>query len=121
MTPRRPTPWLRSPAARVPGRLAARPVIRSVKKTPIDSDVPAFWKVCRMPDAAPRCRLGTLPIIDDVLGAENMPDPTPLSMRSSAKAQYAKLTGKRSSPTKLAPYTSRPEVANPRAPKRSDR
>ncbi len=39
----------------VPGRLVARPAIISEKNRPIDSAVPEFWKVERIPDAAPRC------------------------------------------------------------------
>ena len=41
-------------AVSVLGRLAASPAIISEKNTPIDSAVPEFWKVERMPEAAPR-------------------------------------------------------------------
>ena len=44
----------------------------------MDRAVPEFWNVARMPDAAPRRLAGTLPMIDDVLGAANMPLPIPL-------------------------------------------
>jgi hypothetical protein len=33
------------------------------KNSPLDSAVPEFWKVERMPEAAPRCRAGTLPLV----------------------------------------------------------
>src|SRR6266487_3238046 len=50
------TPCCRSPALSVAGRLLASPAIISEKNTPMDSAVPEFWKVARMPEAAPRCR-----------------------------------------------------------------
>ena len=48
------TPCSCRPASNCPGRLVARPAIISEKNTPIESAVPVFWKVERMPDAAPR-------------------------------------------------------------------
>jgi hypothetical protein len=42
----------------------------SEKNTPIDRDVPEFWKVERIPEATPRCRAGTLLVIADVLGSK---------------------------------------------------
>jgi hypothetical protein len=60
-------------------------------------------------------------MIDDELGAANMPPPIPLRAVSSAKAQYGKSTGSIMRPMKLAPNTTMPAVAKPRAPKRSDR
>ncbi len=56
------------------GSDAARPTIISVKKRPIDSTMPEFWKVARMPDAAPRCGAGTLFMMPVTLGAANRPD-----------------------------------------------
>jgi len=115
------TPWCCRPAVSVFGRLLASPAIMSEKNTPIDSAVPEFWKVERMPEAAPRCRAGTLPMIDDELGAANMPPPIPFAAMSRAKAQYEKSTGSSIRPTKLAPNTTIPAVAMPREPNRSDR
>ena len=46
-----------------------------------------FWKVERMPEAAPRWRAGTLPMTADELGAPNRPTPIPLTTISRAKAQ----------------------------------
>ena len=51
---------------------------------PMDSDVPAFWQVARMPEATPRRDGGTAPMIADVFGAENMPWPMPLTSSSAA-------------------------------------
>src|SRR6266581_1066047 len=65
------TPWALSPLLRVRGRVAASPAIISEKKTPMDSDMPEFWNVERIPDAAPRCLAGTLLMIADVFGEAN--------------------------------------------------
>ena len=40
-----------------------------------------------MPEATPRCGAGTLLMIAAVLGAANMPVPTPVPAMQSAKAQ----------------------------------
>jgi len=81
------TPCARSPLARVRGSVAASPAIMSEKKMPIDSDMPEFWKVERMPEAAPRSLAGTLLMIADVLGDANSPDPSPLPKMISANTQ----------------------------------
>jgi hypothetical protein len=81
------TPWLVRPLVSVLGRLAASPAIISEKNTPIDRAVPEFWKVERMPEAAPRSRAGTLPMIEEELGAPNILLPIPLMAMSSANAQ----------------------------------
>jgi hypothetical protein len=60
------TPWCCSPLAIVFGRLLASPAIMTEKNTPMDTAVPEFWNVERMPEAAPRCRAGTLPMIEEV-------------------------------------------------------
>ena len=65
----------------------ASPAIISEKKMPIDNEVPEFWKVARMPEAAPRCAAGTLPMMAEELGAPNMLDPIPFAVISAAKAQ----------------------------------
>ena len=49
--------------------------------------MPEFWKVDRMPEAAPRWWAGTLLMIADVFGEANSPDPTPLRKISVAKTQ----------------------------------
>ncbi len=54
-------------------------------------------------------------------GAANMPPPIPFAAVSRAKAQYGKFDGIIIMPTKLAPNTTIPAVAKPRAPNRSDR
>lgn len=110
------TPWLISPVERAPGSRPASPVMSSEKKTPMDSDIPAFWKVERMPEAAPRCSAGTLLMMAEVFGAENIPEPKPLSMISRAKAQYGKFSGRKSRPMKLAANRVRPPVVNRNTP-----
>ena len=73
------TPWARSPAVSARGSVAASPAIISEKKIPIDSDMPEFWKVERIPEATPRSSAGTLLMMAEVLGEANSPEPMPLS------------------------------------------
>src|SRR5580698_3978735 len=115
------TPWERSPAVKVRGRLEARPAISRLKKTPMDKDMPEFWKVDRMPDAEPRCPAGTALMIAAVLGEANRPEPMPLPKISSANIQYWKFTGSSIRPVKQNAATSSPAVANRRGPYRSDK
>jgi hypothetical protein len=81
------TPCCCRPAVSVCGRLLASPAIISEKKTAIETAVPEFWNVARMPDATPRWCAGTLPMIEEELGEANMPLAIPLSAISSAKTQ----------------------------------
>ena len=53
---------------------------------PMDSDMPEFWKVDRMPDAAPRWWAGTEDMIAAVFGEANRPEPIPLPKISSANS-----------------------------------
>ena len=48
------------PAASADGSVEARPTILSVKKSPIESTLAAFWKVAFMPPPTPRCDGGRL-------------------------------------------------------------
>jgi len=48
------------PLVNVVGSVPASPAIISEKNTPMLSAAPVFWKVARMPDAAPRWAAGTL-------------------------------------------------------------
>jgi len=75
-----------------------------------------FWKVARIPDAAPRCSAGTEFMMAVVLGAANVPIPTPKRMRSRTKASRLKLAGSCIIPTKATAVMSIPAVAKPRAP-----
>src|ERR1700749_3747728 len=81
------TPWAVSPRVRAGGSVLARPAIISEKKMPMDSDMPEFWKVDRIPDAAPRSWAGTEDMMAAVFGEANRPDPIPLPKISRAKAQ----------------------------------
>src|ERR1700753_413846 len=81
------TPWARRPLVSVSGRVLDSPAIMTEKNTAIDTAVPEFWKVDRIPEAAPRIRAGTLPMIDEELGEANMPLPMPLTAMITAKAQ----------------------------------
>src|ERR1700758_3033562 len=73
------------PAVSVCGSVLARPAISSEKKMPMDSDMPEFWKVDRMPDAAPRWCAGTLDMMAEVFGEANRPEPIPLPKRSEER------------------------------------
>jgi hypothetical protein len=67
------------------GQTAGEAATISEKNTPIDRAVPELTNVERMPEAAPRRRAGTLPMIDDVFGEANMPLAAPLTKISAAK------------------------------------
>ena len=66
--------------------MLASPAIISEKKMPMDRTKPEFWNVASMPDAAPRCRAGTLFMIAAAFGAENRPMPAPAMKIRVAKA-----------------------------------
>ena len=51
----------------------------------MESTKPEFIEVARIPDAAPRSAGGTLFIMVVVLGAANIPTPSPLTRISTAK------------------------------------
>ena len=80
------TPLATSPCSIVAGRDDASPAIISEKNRPIDSTIPLFMNVARIPDAAPRCRAGTAFMMPVVLGAANRPEPIPLSSSRAMKA-----------------------------------
>src|SRR6185437_282869 len=105
----------------VRGRVDASPAIISEKKMPMDSDMPEFWKVDRMPEAEPRCLAGTALMIAEVLGEANSPEPTPLPKISKANRGKEKFTGSNISPPKQIAASTSPAVANGRGPYRSDR
>ena len=67
--------------------MLASPANMIEKNTPVDTAVPEFWNVERIPEATPRYWAGTLLMIDDVLGAANMQLPIPLAAISTANAQ----------------------------------
>ena len=81
------TPCCCSPLLSVVESVPVSPAIMSEKKIPMESAVPEFWNVARMPEAAPRNEAGTLLMMDEVLGAANIPLPMPLAAMSSAKPQ----------------------------------
>jgi hypothetical protein len=81
------TPAAVSPEVSAAGSRLDRPTAISVKKPPIDSTMPAFMPVARMPDAAPRCSAGTAFMIAAVFGAAISPMPMPLSASSRAKVR----------------------------------
>src|SRR5437868_3154736 len=102
------TPCARRPALSVRGSVPERPAIISEKKMPIDSDMPEFWNVERMPDAAPRYLAGTLLMIAEVFGEANRPEPRPLQKMISANSPYENATGSVSRPAKADAEISSP-------------
>jgi hypothetical protein len=58
-----------------------------VKKSPIESGIPDWAKVTRIPEAAPRWRAGTEFMIEAVFGAANRPPPIPETNITAAKGQ----------------------------------
>ena len=68
------------------GRAEASPAIMSEKNSPMDTSMPLFWKVARIPEAAPRWRAGTEFMIPVVFGAAKRPKPMPFRNRRSPKA-----------------------------------
>jgi hypothetical protein len=78
---------LTRPLDSVLGSVLDRPAIISVNTTPMETAVPEFWNVERMPDAAPRSRAGTEPMIEEEFGEANMPLPIPFRPMNSANAQ----------------------------------
>src|ERR1700723_564763 len=87
---------------------------------PIDSDMPEFWKVARMPEAEPRWLAGTELMMAEVFGEANRPEPTPLPKISRPNAQYGNTIGSSIRPVKHKAARASPEVANGRGPYRSD-
>src|ERR1700759_2702381 len=90
------------------------PTIKSEKKMPIEITWAEFWKVWFMPPPAPRSPGGRLFITAARLGEANIPIEIPLKARIAAKTGEEKAG-------KLAGAAPTPPVANPRAPKRSER
>src|ERR1700686_1561030 len=115
------TPWAVRPANIVDGNVELSPAIIKEKKMPIDSVIPLFWNVASMPDATPRRSAGTAFITPAVLGATNIPIDTPTRKSNRAKGRYAKFAGSNISRPKPIADITMPAVANPRAPRRSER
>src|SRR6516165_6399558 len=113
------TPFALRPAAMEWGRDADSPRTMSEKKMPIDSTMPEFWNVARIPDAAPRWRAGTLFMMPVAFGAAKRPKPITLRRMRAPNTGKMKLAGRNSSNRYERAATSMPPVANGRAPNRS--
>src|SRR6202142_56375 len=87
---------------------------------PIDSDMPEFWNVERMPEAAPRSWAGTLLMIAEVFGEANRPEPSPLQKMRSPNSENGNPPGSTTSPVTAPAPGGGPAVANGRGPYRSD-
>ena len=114
------TPCWRSPLLSVVESVPVRPAIMSEKKMPMEMAVPEFWKVARMPEAAPRKRAGTLFMIDDVFGAANIPLPMPLSRDEQGEAPVREVHREQQQPDEARPEDHRARGGHAAEPKRSD-
>ena len=56
-----------------------------VKNSPIESVIPEFWNVERIPEATPRRLAGTAFMMPAVFGAANRPMARPFASSSNAK------------------------------------
>ena len=93
----------------------------SVKKMPIESTWAEFWKVWFIPPPAPRSPAGRLFMTAARLGEAKRPIEAPISASTAANGGYAKSVGTSMSSPKPTAAPIIPPVANPRAPKRSER
>lgn len=73
------------------GRLPVRAPITSVKRIVSPTVVPVFCRVRTMPVAVLRRSGGTVPIMEDTLGEENIPKPIPIKKIEAANSGYVKL------------------------------
>ncbi len=98
------------------------PAIISEKNTPIDSAVPEFWNVDRIPEAAPRWRAGTLLMIEDEFGALNMPDADPVHRDQQRERRVGEVDGQQHQADEARARTRAcRRWRSPREPNRSDR
>jgi len=75
------------PWASATGSEPASARMMTVKNRIIDSTMPEFCSVARMPEATPRSASGTELMIEAVFGDENRPIPTPRRKMIRAKCQ----------------------------------
>src|SRR5581483_8913640 len=85
----------------------------------IEMTAPVFCSMTRAPAAMPRRCTGTTPIIAEVFGLLNMPEPMPTSSSHSALHTYAVCACSEVIPASPAAETSMPSAARPREPRRS--
>ncbi len=85
----------------------------------IEITAPVFCSITRAPAAMPRRCTGTTPIIAEVFGLLNMPEPMPTSRSHSALHTYAVCACSVVMPARPAAETSIPSAARPREPCRS--
>jgi hypothetical protein len=104
------TPWLASPVDNVDRSVPASPAIISEVNTPIDSAVPEFWKVDRMPEAAPRWRAGTAPFMVDISTAAVVFDSATHLYRPSGAPSRGLASGCPVKPPALVSASPRPLI-----------
>ena len=57
-----------------------------VKKMPMESSIPEFWNVARVPEATPRAPAGTEFMIQAVFGERKPPIPRPITTSTAANS-----------------------------------
>jgi len=72
------------------GRLPVRAPITSVKRSVSPTVLPVFCRVRSIPVAVLRRSGGTVPIMEDTLGEENIPKPMPIKKIETANSGYWK-------------------------------
>ena len=72
------------------GRLPVRAPITSVKRSVSPTVLPVFCRVRSIPVAVLRRSGGTVPIMEDTLGEENIPKPMPIKNIEIANSGYWK-------------------------------
>ncbi len=82
----------------------------------MESTIPVFWNVERIPDVAPRWRAGTLFMMPVTFGAANSPVPIPLRKISTANAGKEKFAGRVISARKVKAAKVIPPAVNHFAP-----
>ena len=88
---------------------------------PIDSALPEFMNVPRIPEAAPRWLAGTLFMIEVAFGAAKSPDADAVDEQQERRtASRRSPPGCSRNPMKVAATRTSPPVANSRAPYRSE-
>ena len=73
------------------GKLPVRAPITSVKRTVRPTVLPVFCSVSSIPVAVLRRSGGTVPIMEETFGEENIPKPMPIKKIDKANSGYSKL------------------------------
>ena len=98
------------PVFNVCGRVDESPKIIRLKNMPIESTMPEFVKVARMPDAWPRSFAGTEFMMAALFGAAKSPNAVPIKKSKTANGTYEKSAGNKNKPPKHSAAKIMPPV-----------